>query len=119
MIKPAFVTPVQADTDHDGGLVLLVGADQELIAEVWSITTEETTQLVNMLNTHGELLAALKGLLPSVDAEIEQRKSGGNAEDWQALAALSNAAHAAVRKASQYPATIPTQGAPAGMEVSP
>lgn len=46
-----------------------------------------------------ELLAALRALLPDVDHEIEQRKHGGNDEDWQELDALSRAAHAAIAKA--------------------
>lgn len=48
-----------------------------------------------------ELLAALQGLLPEVDSEIDQRKYGGNCEDWAQLEALSNAAHAAIAKAVQ------------------
>lgn len=45
------------------------------------------------------LLEALKALLPEVDSEIEQRQTSGNDEYWQGLKALSDAAHAAVRKA--------------------
>lgn len=45
------------------------------------------------------VFAALKALLPEIDAEVEQRQTSGNDEYWQGLKALSDAAHAAVRKA--------------------
>lgn len=47
-----------------------------------------------------DLLTVMKELLPLIDHEIEQRKCGGNAEDWTQLAALSSSAHEAVRTAS-------------------
>ncbi|TPL40653.1 hypothetical protein [Mesorhizobium sp. B2-4-6] len=47
----------------------------------------------------GALLAALKALLPEVDAEIEQRQSSGDVEYWQGLKALSDAGHAAIAMA--------------------
>jgi len=46
-----------------------------------------------------DLADALKALLPEVDAEIEQRQSGGLAEDWQSLKALSDAGHKALAQA--------------------
>jgi hypothetical protein len=46
-----------------------------------------------------DLLAALVALLPEIDSEIEQRQHGGNDEDWASLQKLSDAGHAAVRKA--------------------
>jgi hypothetical protein len=50
-----------------------------------------------------DLLDALKGLLPEVDAEIEQRQHSGNDEYWQGLKKLSDAAHFAVIKAEARP----------------
>lgn len=35
---------------------------------------------------------ALRSLLPHVSAEVEQRQSGGNDEDWTALSVLEQAA---------------------------
>ncbi len=46
-----------------------------------------------------DMLAALKALLPEVDAEIDQRQTSGIDEYWRGLKALSDACHAAVRKA--------------------
>jgi hypothetical protein len=46
-----------------------------------------------------EMLAALKALLPEVDAEVEQRQTSGNDEYWQGLKALSDTGHAAIAKA--------------------
>lgn len=45
-------------------------------------------------------LTIINELLPLIDQEIEQRKTGGNAEDWRELEALSNRAHAIVRAAN-------------------
>ncbi|MDC7683248.1 hypothetical protein PQU92_08165 [Asticcacaulis sp. BYS171W] len=42
------------------------------------------------------LAAALSGLLPEVDSEIEQRQTSGNDEYWQGLDDLSAKAHAAL-----------------------
>jgi hypothetical protein len=44
-----------------------------------------------------ELVACLRACLAEIDQEIEQRKFGGNDEDWAALAELSDRGHAAVR----------------------
>lgn len=52
-----------------------------------------------MMAASFEMVAALKALLPEVDAEIEQRQSGGNAEDWEGLKAISDAGHSAIAKA--------------------
>lgn len=38
-------------------------------------------------------------LAPVIDAEIEQRQAGGNAEDWAGLQVLSNELHAAIKLA--------------------
>lgn len=35
-----------------------------------------------------QLVSAVLALLPEVDSEIEQRKFGGNDEDWKPLQAL-------------------------------
>lgn len=45
------------------------------------------------------MLASLKDLVEEIDFEIEQRKDGGNSEDWAALQEKSNRAHAAIAKA--------------------
>ena len=45
------------------------------------------------------LLIVAEKLAPVIDQEIEDRKLGGNAEDWAALQALSDELHAAVRLA--------------------
>jgi hypothetical protein len=42
------------------------------------------------------LATALANLLPEVLAEIEQRKTGGNAEDWERLEQLANDAERAL-----------------------
>lgn len=47
--------------------------------------------LVDFAKDHAaELLAALQGLLPEIDSEIEQRQHGGNDEDWSGLQSLSD-----------------------------
>jgi hypothetical protein len=82
------------------------------------------------LRAHGpKLIAVLNKLLPEIDSEIEQRKHGGNAEDWAVLQVLSDEAHAAVREAQGNgpPKTITVHveggmvqdvtGIPAGCEV--
>lgn len=46
-----------------------------------------------------DAIAALKSLLPEIDAEIEQRRTSGNDEDWHGLKVLADAGHAAVAKA--------------------
>jgi hypothetical protein len=53
-----------------------------------------------MLRAAPKLLKALANLLPEIDSEIEQRRHGGNAEDWFALQRLSDEAHSAVREAT-------------------
>jgi hypothetical protein len=45
------------------------------------------------------LLIASEKAAAALDEEIEQRKFGGNAEDWAALQALSDELHAAIRLA--------------------
>ena len=44
---------------------------------------------------------ALQAALCQIDQEIEQRKQGGNDEAWANLQAVSDAGHAALRKASR------------------
>ena len=56
-----------------------------------------------LLDTGSKLIAALKRILPEIDAEIEQRQHGGNAEDWAGLKALSDDAHIVVREARGAP----------------
>jgi hypothetical protein len=46
------------------------------------------------------IASALANLLPSVFAEIEQRKTGGNAEDWEHLEQLATAAARALEGAA-------------------
>lgn len=46
-----------------------------------------------------DLLAALEGLLPELDIEIEARQLGGNAEDWADIERLTDAARAAIARA--------------------
>lgn len=46
------------------------------------------------------IATALANLLPSVLAEIEQRKTGGNAEDWEHLEQLATAATRALEGAA-------------------
>ncbi len=46
-----------------------------------------------------DMLASLVELVEAIDFEIEQRKQGGNAEDWADLQERSNRAHAAIAKA--------------------
>jgi hypothetical protein len=53
-----------------------------------------------MLRVSEKLLATVRKLLPEIDAEVEQREHGGNAEDWNALKCLSDEAHAVVREAT-------------------
>lgn len=48
-----------------------------------------------------DLLAEITKCLVEIDAEIEQRKVGGNTEDWVALQQVSDAGHAAIAKATQ------------------
>jgi hypothetical protein len=54
-----------------------------------------------MLRASHKLLAALNTLLPEIDAEIEQRRHGGNDEDWKELKRLSDEAHSAAREAAE------------------
>lgn len=51
------------------------------------------------LKSGRRLLAALSAVLLELDAEIEQRRHGGNAEDWTALQRISDEGHGAVREA--------------------
>lgn len=50
-----------------------------------------------LADTVGDLVESLRACLAEIDQEIEQRKLGGNDEDWAALAELSDRGHAAVR----------------------
>lgn len=43
------------------------------------------------------LLIVAEKIAPVIDEEIEQRKHGGNEEDWALLQALSDELHAAIR----------------------
>lgn len=54
-----------------------------------------------MLRSSYKLLAALNTLLPEIDAEIEQRRHGGNDEDWKELKRLSDEAHSAAWEAAE------------------
>lgn len=45
------------------------------------------------------LLFSLNELLEEIDFEIDQRKDGGNAEDWDALEAKADRARAVIAKA--------------------
>jgi hypothetical protein len=54
-----------------------------------------------LLRAAPKLLKALANLLPEIDSEIEQRQHSGNAEDWVELQRMSDAAHIAVREATE------------------
>ena len=47
MTKPPFVIPIRAEGSAP---TLLIGADHEIIAEVWSVTSPEIEYLVRCVN---------------------------------------------------------------------
>lgn len=57
----------------------------------------ELAKMACLADSVGDLVACLRACLVEIDQEIEQRKLGGNDEDWAALAELSDRSHAAVR----------------------
>lgn len=63
-------------------------------------TADETRRAIFNMAAAPQLLHATVQLLGEIDSEIEQRKHGGNDEDWAALEALSNSGHDIVRLAA-------------------
>lgn len=57
----------------------------------------ELRRMARLADTVGDLVESLRACLAEIDQEIEQRRLGGNDEDWAALAELSDRGHAAVR----------------------
>lgn len=75
---------VDAMGDSIGALALRTGDHPE----------EEQEANVKLFASSPLIADVLRRLLVEVDAEIDQRKSGGNAEAWSDLDALSVEAHA-------------------------
>jgi hypothetical protein len=92
-------TTTAAPGQHDGaGHVYLVDETGRKVGTLWG-PPDLKVRNADLFAAASDMLAALQAMLPEVDEEIEQRKHGGNDEYWQGLQALSDAGHAAVRKA--------------------
>lgn len=77
------------------------GGEGYLIAslELAAQARDEREVNARLIAAAPDLLGALKAALAEIDDEIDQRQNGGNDEAWIDLQKISDAGHAAIRKA--------------------
>lgn len=85
------------------------------LCEAWGVERDDDTELEDLgdcasvreydaddyaRDAAGDMLAALRTILPFISQEVEGRKHGGNNEDWADLEAAEASVIGAIRKAS-------------------